>query len=121
MPNTPPHANIRLQEVNTRNEYARRIIAGFRSAMPTVTEVWRYLEDALSDSLTLATEITRLADELEQTRLDHANALAAMRATVAAFAEGEADPLWYLRDELEAHDSPPNAAQTLTDGSWRHG
>lgn len=47
--------------------------------------------------------ITRLVAELEATRLDRANLLAAMRATLAAYADGERDPLFYLRDELNAH------------------
>lgn len=115
MPNTPPRANIHLQEVDARNEYARRIIAGFRSAMPTLTYVWRYLEDALNDAVALATEITRFVDELEQARLERANTLAAMRATLAAQAEGEPDPLWYLRDEL---DAPSGAPETVPDASW---
>ena len=37
MPNAFPHANINLQEVSTRNEHARHIVAGFASAMPTLT------------------------------------------------------------------------------------
>lgn len=51
----------------------------------------------------LSAIITRLVAELEATRLDRANLLAAMRATLAAHAEGERDPLFYLRDELNAH------------------
>lgn len=116
MPDASPYIHVSLQEVSTRNEYARRIITGFRSAMPTLTDVWSYLEDVLSDALTLAKEITRLADDLEQARLERANALAAMRATLAAQAEGDPDPWWYLRDEL---DTLSGAPETLPDASWR--
>jgi hypothetical protein len=116
MPDTPQSIHIGLQEASTRNEYARRIIAGFRSAMPTLTDIWQYLEDALNDTLVLATEITRLADELERTRIQRANLLAAMRATLAAQAEGEPDPLWYLRDELDALSDAP---ETFPDASRR--
>jgi hypothetical protein len=91
---------MKLQEVRTRNDAARHIIAGFATAMPALAEIWRYLEDALNDALTLSAEITRLCAELQATRLDRANLLAAMRATLAAQADGEADPLSYLRDEL---------------------
>ena len=38
--------------------------------------------------------------------MDRANLLAAMRATVAAQADGEPDPLWYLRDALNAAGAP---------------
>jgi hypothetical protein len=44
--------------------------------------------------------VARLTAELAATRLDRANLLAAIRATLAASADGEADPLAYLRDEL---------------------
>ncbi len=41
-------------------------------------------------------------DRLDSTRRRHQDLEAAARATLAAHAEGEADPLYYLRDELEA-------------------
>ncbi len=37
--------------------------------------------------------------------MDRANLLAAMRATIAAHADGEPDPLYYLRDELNARQA----------------
>ena len=114
MPNTPPHVNINLEEVTTRNDTARHIVAGFATAMPTLADIWRYLEDAFNDVPQLAAEITRLSAGLQDTRLDRANLLAAARATIAAYHEGEPDPISYLRDELAAHTPPP------TD-SRRHG
>jgi hypothetical protein len=102
MPNTPQRVDIDLEEVTTRNDTARHIIAGFATAMPTLADVWRYLEDALNDAPVLAAELTRLAAELQDTRLDRANLLAAARATIAAYHDGEPDPLSYLRDELNA-------------------
>ena len=48
----------------------------------------------------LAGEITRLHDALITERLTSANLLAAIRAALGAAADGEADPLAYLRDEL---------------------
>jgi hypothetical protein len=53
MPNTDPETRARIQETITRNEYARHIIAGFRSTMPTLADVWNYLDDALNDVLIL--------------------------------------------------------------------
>jgi hypothetical protein len=103
MPNKPPYVNIDLEEVTTRNDTAQHIVAGFATAMPTLADIWRYLHDAFSDVPKLAAEITRLATELNNTRLDRANLLAAARATIAAYHDGEADPLAYLRDELNAH------------------
>jgi hypothetical protein len=107
MPNTPPRVNIDLEEVTTRNDAARHIVAGFATAMPTLAEIWRSLEDAFNDVPALAAEITRLSGELRDTRLDRANLLAAARATIAAYHEGEPDPLCYLRDELDAHTQFP--------------
>ena len=65
----------------------------------------------INDLADLVAEITRLAGELDRTRLDRANLLAAMRATLAAHAAGEADPMWYLRDELDTAESPADASR----------
>ena len=55
----------------------------------------------------LAGEITRFRDALITERLTSANLLAAIRAALGAAADGEADPLAYLRDELP--DDPGGA------------
>jgi hypothetical protein len=102
VPNILPDSSIDLQEVADRNNTARHIVAGFSSATPTLADIWRYIEDALNDTPALSAEITRLATELRDTRLDRANLLAAARATLSAALEGEPDPLSYLRDELTA-------------------
>jgi hypothetical protein len=106
MPNTPEPANISLEEATAKNTAARHIVAGFATAMPALAEIWQFLEDAFNDVPALAAEITRLSAELKDTRLDRANLLAAARATIAAWHDGEPDPLSYLRDELTAHTHP---------------
>jgi hypothetical protein len=111
MPNTSQPANISLEEVTAKNTAARHIVAGFATAMPTLADIWRYLEDAFSDVPSLAAEITRLSAELNDTRLDRANLIAAARATIAAWHDGEPDPLSYLRDELTAHTPHPGDPQ----------
>jgi hypothetical protein len=113
MSNTNPGTRARIQEAITRNEYARRIIAGFRSDMPTLATVWDYLEDALNDVLILDALLKRLAQELEQTRVDRANLRAAIRATLAAHADAEPDPFWYLRDELDAIQPALSRSQAM--------
>ncbi|GAB3429142.1 hypothetical protein [Flindersiella endophytica] len=50
-------------------------------------------------------ETNELRAVLALTRLAYANLAAAARATLAAADEGEADPLYYLRDELHAGGS----------------
>ena len=105
MSNTVPQININLLEANARNDNARHIIVGCAAAMPTLADMWRDLSDALDDTLALAAEITRLSAELGRTRLDRANLRAAMRATLAAYADGEPDPMWYLRDALNAPET----------------
>jgi len=111
MPNTVPPVNINLREVSERNDNARHIVAGCASAMPTLADMWRYVQEALSDTVALSVEITRLSAEVEHSRLDRANLLAAIRAALAAHADGEADPLWYLRDELDAPESAADASR----------
>ena len=114
MPSTVPNTNINLQEAAERNNNARHIVAGCASAMPTLADMWRYLQDALNDTVALSAEITRLSAELAATRLDRANLLAAMRAAIAAHADGEPDPLEYLRDELDASESPATGTRRRT-------
>lgn len=65
----------------------------------------------INDLADLVAELTRLAGELDQARLDRANLRAAMRAALAAHADGEPDPLWYLRDELDAAESAADASR----------
>ena len=102
MTNTAPYTAIDIPEVINRNHAARDIVSGFASATPTLSPAWQYIEVALADARDLATEVARLAAELAAARLAHANALAAMRATIGAQRDGEADPLYYIRDELSA-------------------
>jgi outer membrane murein-binding lipoprotein Lpp len=111
MPDTRTITDIDLQQISTRNTHACHIVAGCTAALPTLGDMWQELHDALSDTTTLAAQVARLAAELERTRLDRADLRAAMRATLAAHADGEPDPLWYLRDQLNA---PERSA-----ASWR--
>src|SRR5260370_30105650 len=63
-----------------------------------------------ADAVRLLIEAIRLWDALSVTRLESANRLAAMRAALHAAAEGEPDPLAYLRHEMPADCS---------DAGWR--
>ena len=62
--------------------------------------------DALSRALDmipfLSAEITRLRRRVTTTLTDSSNLVAAAKATLSADADGEQDPLYYLRDELTA-------------------
>ena len=111
MPNTRPNPEIDLQRISTRNTHARHVVVGCASALPSLAAMWQELDDALSDTIALSALVTRLASELERARLERANLRAAMRATLAAYADGEADPLWYLRDELNACKRLPETTQ----------
>jgi hypothetical protein len=99
--NTPPDD---LPEVTTRNRIARHLTEELSLTFPA--DIWRYLATAFADVPALSAEITRLRAELGDARLNRANLAAAALATVAAYHEGEPDPLSYLRDELDAqgHD-----------------
>ncbi len=114
MPHTHPNPEIDLQHINARNYQARHIAAGCAAALPTLADLWRPVDDALNDAVLLSAlvaqlsaQVSRLSEELDRTRLDRANLRAAMRATLAAHADGEPDPLWYLRDELDAPEGLP--------------
>jgi predicted DNA-binding ribbon-helix-helix protein len=101
-----PHSRIKIEEIAARNETARRMIAGFSAQMPVLADFWQHVDTALADNLTLSAEVTRLNAELAAARLDRANLLAAMRAAIAAQADREPDPLYYIRDELSARQMP---------------
>ena len=100
-----PEYSISLHVIYARNDNARRIIAGFVSATPAASEMWEQVDRALADVPAMGGVIARLFAELAETRMDRANLLAAMRATIAAHADGEPDPLYYLRDELDARQT----------------
>jgi hypothetical protein len=93
-------------EITTRNDIARDIIAGFAAVTPTLAGVFRLIDTALADLPTVLADLARARAELEAVRLDRANLLAAIRATLVADAEGECDPLGYLRDELGSASAP---------------
>jgi hypothetical protein len=95
--------NDAMRKITTRNDIARDIIAGFASAAPTLADVFGFIDSALADVPAVLAELQRTRAELQAARLDRANLLAAIRATIGAYADREADPLYYLRDELQAH------------------
>jgi hypothetical protein len=111
MPKSVPYSAIDIPEVMSRNQAARHVVSGFASATPTLSVAWQHIDAALTDARDLATEVTRLSVELAAARLWHANALAAMRATISAQHDGEPDPLYYLRDELSAPQNRSKARE----------
>jgi hypothetical protein len=114
--NTVPYSTINIPEAMNRNQAARDIVSGFAKATPTLSPAWEHIETALADARDLATEVARLANELAAARLGHANALAAMRAAIGAQRDGEPDPLYYLRDELDAAQNASEARIGGNDG-----
>ena len=96
----------RSAEVTTRNDIARDIIGGFAAVTPNLAGVWRYVDRALADIPATLADLGRARAELEAVRLDRANLLAAIRATLGAHDDGEDDPLDYLRTELDPPGIP---------------
>jgi hypothetical protein len=95
----------RPAEITTRNDMTRDMVAGFAAVTPSLAGAWRLIDVALADLPAVLAALGRAQAELEAVRLDRANLLAAIRAALAADAEGEHDPLGYLRDELDAPDT----------------
>jgi hypothetical protein len=60
----------------------------------------RAVADQLGSIPDLCDEVDRLRAALTVARRDHQDLVAAARATLAAAADGETNPLYYLRDEL---------------------
>ena len=68
----------------------------------TATAVVDTLSRALDLIPLLSVEVSRLRRRLAATLDDFSNLLAAAKATLSAHADGADDPLFYLRDELNA-------------------
>jgi hypothetical protein len=86
-----------LQEVASRHDNATAAMAKLARALDTIP--------------LLCAEINRLRRRLASTLNDLHNLLAAARATLSANADGEPDPLYYLRDELQAQGQLPPSGQ----------
>src|SRR5271165_6525529 len=69
-------------EVTTRNDITRDLIAGFAAVTPNSAGVWRYVDRALAYAPATPAELDRVQAGLEAVRLDRANLLAAIRATL---------------------------------------
>ena len=82
-----------LQEVANRHNSATAALAKLARTLDTIP--------------LLSAEIARLRRRLASTLKDLHNLLAAARATLNANADGEQDPLYYLRDELQAQGQLP--------------
>jgi len=90
-----PRHTVDLEAVRTHHDTA------------TTTHARAALWVAAADIPVLLAETDRCRTLLALVRAEYANLLAAGRATLAAYRDGEADPLWYLRDELSAHGQLP--------------
>jgi hypothetical protein len=83
-----PITDTDLQEVTNRHDTAAAVVDALNRALDTIPF--------------LSAEINRLRRRLATALGDFNNLLAAARATLSAHADGEKDPLYYLRDELHA-------------------
>ena len=106
---TAPESGINLHAFYARNDNAHGVVAGLAAATPALADVWRQLDRALDDVPALGVIVARLTAELAGARMDCANLQAAMRTALAAHADGEPDPLSYLRDELAELDDGDDA------------
>lgn len=110
MPNRHPYPHIDLQEVANRNYTAAQLLAALTRDPLPLLPIWAHVIAALDDIESLIDEVTGLRAELASIRHQRANALAAMRATLAANRDGDDDPLYYVRDELHAQTHADQAA-----------
>lgn len=103
-----PRPPVDAQEVRHHHAKACSTIGSHPLARAFLrTATGRMLTQALADIPPLCAEVDRLNALLELARHDHHDLTAAARATLTAAAEGEPDPLYYLRDELRARGNLP--------------
>ena len=76
-------------DITIRNDIARDLVAGFAAVTPDLAGVWRYVDRALADVPATLAELGRVRGELKAVRLNRANLLAAIRATLGAHQDGE--------------------------------
>src|SRR5215475_3967219 len=92
--NPRPHAPCLMVDLDAAS-------TRYRAALTAPTDGSRAaLAGSAADIPALVSEVDRLFALLLQTRCRYADLAAAARATLAAYADGEPDPLAYLRDEL---------------------
>ncbi len=103
-----------IQPEDARRRHAQAVHALQRSR---VACMWRRTRAGRA-TLTVIADVPLLCDRidrLQRVRRRHQDLEAAARATLAASADGEADPLYYLRDELAAPGPRPSEGETR---SW---
>jgi hypothetical protein len=104
-----PYRPVDVQEV--RQHHARACAAICSQPLARVllrTATGRILTQALAAIPPLCDEVDRLNALFELARQHHHDLTAAARATLTAAADGEPDPLYYLRDELRARGQLPS-------------
>ena len=112
MPNNAPYSAIDIPKVMSRNLAARDIVSGFATRSNAVRRV--AAPSGRTDRHAGPGRGGKPAVRRAGGRaLRHANALAAMRATIGAQRDGEPDPLYYIRDELSA---PQNLSEAREGG-----
>jgi hypothetical protein len=88
------HPDADLQEVASRHDNAASAMGKLARALDTIP--------------LLCAEVGRLRVRLARTLANLHNLIAAARAALGADANGESDPLYYLRDELDAQGQLPS-------------
>lgn len=86
---------INLQEAIARNQHARQILADACAVHPVLGGTAREVDAALLDAAALIGEIIEI-------RLEISFLAAAAKAALRAYADETPDPLWFIRDELDA-------------------
>jgi hypothetical protein len=114
-PQPKVHLNTSCSEGTIRPDDARRRHAQATAALrrSPLSCLWGRTRAGRA-TLTVLADVPPLCDRIDRLarlRRCHQDLEAAARATLAANAEGEADPLYYLRDELEASRIRPSAGE----------
>lgn len=107
IPPTDPTPRLHLPHPPRLRVDLPAVAARYRAILTTTStaEMRAALIASVADIPALVAEVDRLWALLTRTRLRYANLAAAARATLAAYRDGEPDPLGYLRDELH-HPGP---------------
>jgi hypothetical protein len=101
--NNQPYPDPHQPQTATGNDEILAAIALGLARAQTCGQYYETVPPLIDDLVPLAGKIARLHDTLITERLRSANLLAAIRAALGAAADGEADPLAYLRYEIPGY------------------
>lgn len=98
-------------EMTSEESHAFRRLIHCEGCKPDALVLLRHFEARTLEVKRTRAQRTQIEHELSHVRRKAANLIAAMRAALGAASDGEPDPLWYIRDEVEEHENQSSSQE----------